>query len=179
MSCLGSGATPIDAGQTLAQWMSQNVISDAKVAARLALSLAEALKSAGRKKMIHGNLTPETIQIGDDDSPRITGFSPIQLVRGPNLSDAKERPYVAPELLQVSAARPTAQTDIYSLGAILQQLLTNVPRVPAKLESIRLKAMAPDPASRYATAGELAADLRKFLGIKPPGLLSRVLGRPR
>ena len=100
MSCLGSGATPNVAGRTLAQWMSQNVISDAKAAARLLLALAEAVESAGRKKMIHGNLTPETIQIGDDGLPRITGFGLIQLGRGPNLSDVKERPYVAPELLQ-------------------------------------------------------------------------------
>jgi serine/threonine-protein kinase len=41
-----------------------------------------------------------------------------------------------------------------------------VPSIPAALEKICLKAMAKDPAKRYATAGDLAADLRTFL--KPP-----------
>ena len=39
--------------------------------------------------------------------------------------------------------------------------------------------MAADPAARYATAGEFAADLRKVLGIKRPGLLGRITGRSK
>ena len=93
--------------------------------------------------------------------PRITGFGLSRLGCGTELPE------------------PTAQTDVYSLGAIFRQLLTGVPQVPAELETICLKAMATDPAARYATARELAADLRKFLGIKPPGLLGRVLGKPK
>ncbi|HKI16679.1 MAG TPA: protein kinase, partial [Isosphaeraceae bacterium] len=156
------------AGRTLTQWISQNGLAGPcpsagapRAAARLVLTLAEGLEYAGRKTMIHGILTPEKIQIGDDGSPRITGFGLIRLGCVPKLSE------------------PTAQTDVYSLGAIFRQLLTAVPQIPADLETICLKAMATDPAKRYATAGELAADLRNFLGIKPPGLLGRVLGKPK
>jgi eukaryotic-like serine/threonine-protein kinase len=150
-------------GRTLTQWLSQNGIADAPAAARFVLTLAEALEYAGHKTMIHGILTPEKIQIDDDGSPRITGFGLSQLGCGPKLPE------------------PMAQTDVYNLGAILRQLLTGVPQVPADLETVCMKAMATDPATRYATAGELAADLRKFLGIKPkpPGLLGRVLGKPK
>ena len=41
------------------------------------------------------------------------------------------------------------------------------PAVPRDLETIVLKAMAKDPSSRYATAQELAADLRRFLDDQP------------
>jgi hypothetical protein len=139
------------AGRTLTEWLSQNGLPNAQAAARLVLTLAEAIQYAGGKKMIHGLLTPETIQIGDDGSPRITGFGLSRLGCGPKLP------------------APTAQTDADSLRAVLEQLLTGVPQVPADLEAICRK--------RYAAAGELAADLRQFLGIKPPGLLGRVLGK--
>src|SRR5256885_13951986 len=86
------------------------------------------------------------------------------------------------------------RTYFYSLGATLYELLTLVPvfpgsdrrkllhrvlnldpcpprridrSVPVELETIVLKALSKSPADRYATAGEMAADLRRFLGGKP------------
>jgi serine/threonine protein kinase len=86
------------------------------------------------------------------------------------------------------------QSDIYSLGATLYELLTLQPvfatqdrqrlinqiaseepihlrqldeRIPRELETVILKALAKDPRDRYATARELAADLSCFLECKP------------
>ena len=148
----------------------------------MCLVLAEALQYAARRGlMIHGNLTAGNIRIGDDGRPRITDFGLARLDCEPAVSVRPSRAYVAPELLQAAPRRPTAQTDVYSLGVIFYRLLTGVlpdrdqgnghprpprainPQVPAELEAICLKAMDVDPAARYASASQLAADLRKAL----------------
>ena len=96
------------------------------------------------------------------------------------------------------------RTDLYSLGATLYELLTLRPAfqggdiqslvyqitqeeplppsrinpaIPRDLETIVLKAMAKEPANRYATAQELADDLRRFLEDSPI-LARRPVSRP-
>jgi tRNA A-37 threonylcarbamoyl transferase component Bud32 len=95
--------------------------------------------------------------------------------------------YMAPE--QARGEPATYRSDVYALGAILYHTLSGMPPVagddvtgvlervaraevrplrdvapalPADLVAIVERAMAPDPAARYASAGELAADLRRF-----------------
>jgi serine/threonine protein kinase/Flp pilus assembly protein TadD len=102
--------------------------------------------------------------------------------------------YMSPEQALVERVPVDARTDVYSLGVTLYELLTLEPayngrtreevlrqiafeeprpprrlnaEVPAELETIVLKAMAKSPDERYATAQELADDLRRFLEDKP------------
>ena len=105
--------------------------------------------------------------------------------------------YIAPEQLEPSQPID-ARTDVYALGVILYELLCGrppytgssgdilagirrgqprlpielAPDVPEGLQAIALKAMERDPAQRYPTAREMAADLERFLDGRP------VLARP-
>jgi Ca-activated chloride channel family protein len=185
------------AGPTLTQWVSQSGLPEPRESARVVLLLAEALEYAGRQAMIHGNIMAENIRIDDDGKPRITDFGLACLDCRPAASRVSGRAFVAPELLARGPAKQTAQSDIYSLGAVFYRLLTGVlpdqdtgarhpqpprainPQVPADLEAICMQAMAADPVERYATTGELAAALRKAVGIKRPGLLGRIISKSK
>ena len=102
--------------------------------------------------------------------------------------------YLSPEQARGSRGAVDGRTDVYALGATLYELLTLRqvfegddraellrqitaeqpmaprrldPSIPVDLDTIVLKALAKDPAERYATAGGLASDLARFLAGQP------------
>ncbi len=102
--------------------------------------------------------------------------------------------YMSPEQALARRGVVDQRSDVYSLGATLYELLTLKPAfdgrdhqellrqialdepvrprrlnpaIPRDLETIVLKAMAKDPAVRYTTAADLAADIKRFLEDRP------------
>lgn len=107
--------------------------------------------------------------------------------------------YMAPEQIEGVTDKIGVRTDVYGLGAILYELLTGRPpfsapsatslfhrilseppappstlgpEIPASLEAIVLQTLEKDPARRYATALDLAEDLRRYLRGEP--VLARI-----
>jgi tetratricopeptide (TPR) repeat protein len=102
--------------------------------------------------------------------------------------------YMAPEQAGSKAQQVGPPTDVYALGAILYEMLTGrppfqgtspldtldlvraqepvrpralQPKVPRDLETLCLKCLQKEPSQRYASAGELSEELRRFLSQKP------------
>jgi serine/threonine-protein kinase len=199
-------------GQSLDKRLAESLMAP-RAAAELVLTLARAVAYAHEKGVIHRDLKPANILLAADGSPKITDFG---LARQLRLADVPPdgQPeglssvaivgtpsYMAPE--QCQAGEPVSPAaDVYSLGAILYEILTGrplfrgqtvldilelvrsqdpvpprrlVPKVPRDLETICLKCLAKQPQHRYASAAALAEDLRRFLGSEP--ILARPVGR--
>jgi hypothetical protein len=161
-------------------------------AAALAEKVARALQAAHDKGVLHRDLTPACVRLTAAGEPVVTGFelarregSSRETVAGQVLGTPA---YLAPERLTGQPGSDTRAADIYSLGAVLYEMLTRElpfgrtmrevllrtpaaapvapsarrPGTPAVLDAVCLKALAADPARRYRTMAELAEALQAW-----------------
>jgi serine/threonine-protein kinase len=163
-----------------------------RVAADLVERLAGAVQHAHERGIVHRDLKPANVLVTADGTPKITDFGLAKrLGAGDGLTERGALlgtpGYMAPEQALCREVGPPA--DVYSLGAILYELLTGEPPfrtpsllrtlgqvvsqpprpprvlrrgIPRDLESICLKCLQKEPPQRYASAGELAEDLHRF-----------------
>jgi serine/threonine protein kinase/tetratricopeptide (TPR) repeat protein len=188
---------------TLAQRL-QGKPQPARDAAELVATLAAAVHFAHQHRIVHRDLKPANILLMEDGTPKIADFGLARhLDGGPSLTLNGTRmgtpSYMAPEQAMGNASDIGPATDIYSLGAIVYEMLTGRPpfhgetgvetvrqvidddpvpprrlnsKVPPDLETICLKCLNKEPLRRYVTSGALAEDLRRFLRREP------ILARP-
>ena len=181
------------AGQSLAERIKQGPI-DANVAARLVATVARAVEHLHQQGIVHRDLKPSNILLDAEGQPYVTDFGLAKVFsEGVDLTAtgvvAGTPSYMAPEQASPRRAEITQATDVYSLGAILYELLTSEPpfraetafdtlvavlsgdpsmprsidpRIPRGLELICLKCLAKEPRKRYESAAALADELDRF-----------------
>jgi serine/threonine-protein kinase len=160
--------------------------------ARLVADVAELLHYAHEKGFVHRDIKPANILLDEKGSPVLADFGIAVTeceLRHEVMTSTGTLAYMSPEQLTPSA-HVDAQTDQYSLGVVLYELLTGTipfadatvaglrrqilteeprpvrslnPEVPVELESICMKCLSKELAERYASAMDLAVALRAFL----------------
>jgi serine/threonine protein kinase len=166
---------------------------------RLFLEVCDAVSYAHRSLVIHRDIKPSNILVNADGKPKLLDFGIAKIVDvATDQTRTQERvltpDYASPE--QVRGARQTTATDVYSLGAVLYDLLTGNsphafasrtpeaidlaictsepapasrlnPELPADLDFILRRALRKEPADRYSSVETLADDIRAFLEWRP------------
>jgi TolB-like protein/Tfp pilus assembly protein PilF/tRNA A-37 threonylcarbamoyl transferase component Bud32 len=172
--------------------------SEPRRAAALMAKVARAVQYAHARGILHRDLKPANILLDGHREPLVSDFGLATWLDG--VSDLTHSltifgtpGYIAPEQANpalAKAAKLTPLADVYSLGAILFDLLTGrppflgehalaviqqasqkdapklrslVPTLDRDLETICAKCLERDPAARYRTAGALAEDLERWL----------------
>jgi serine/threonine-protein kinase len=127
---------------------------------RLFDRICDTVAFAHARGLIHRDLKPANIMIGEHGQVLVLDWG---LARADKDAGSGTEGYMAPEQRD---GRPDARSDVYALGAILRDLSEGVgaaARPLRPLKSIVARAMQPDPAARYQTPSDLAADVRRFV----------------
>ncbi|MCC6426566.1 MAG: serine/threonine protein kinase [Phycisphaerales bacterium] len=181
----------------------------------LMAKIAEAVAHAHQRGVVHRDLKPPNILVQSDGIPKVLDFGIARLIdlqgqdsavptqtlqtqRGEILGTLA---YMSPEQFEGDSERIDVRSDVYSLGAILYEVMAGRPAIPTDrlsiaqaatavatreptplgslsphlrgdLETIAAKALDKDPQRRYQSAAELAEDLRRHLRDEP------ILARP-
>jgi serine/threonine protein kinase len=156
----------------------------------LARQLGEALSHAHEHSIIHRDIKPQNILITEDGRAKVTDFGIARAVSSATVTHTGDIVgsvhYLSPE--QAKGVLSNEQSDIYSLGIIIYELLTGKvpydgetpiaialkhlqeqpippcklnPRIEPELEAVVMKAISKSPDTRYSSVSELLEDIQK------------------
>ena len=160
-----------------------------------AVEIGRALECAHSHMLVHRDVKPQNVLIDPDGRAKVTDFGIARSLEAQGLTATGRvlgtTDYVSPE--QALGHEVTAQSDIYSLGIVLYEMLTGEapfkadtqvavamkhvreplpdvqrrrPEISAALAAVVERATAKETANRYATIEEMVHDLEEVLGIE-------------
>jgi serine/threonine-protein kinase len=182
------------AGPSLAQVLQEGPLS-CESAAECVCAVARAVHHLHSRGIIHRDLKPSNILLDEQGRPYVTDFGLVKMLGVESHKTSSGAvlgtpSYMAPEQAAGRASEVGPLSDVYSLGAILYELLTGRPvfreatpldtlvqvlegepsrpaqlnpLIPPELEMICLRCLEKEPQERYPSAAALADDLERFL----------------
>lgn len=180
-------------GQTLAQWIADNPLPDIEIVRSIVTQIASGLQAFHRQEMVHQDLRPNNIMIDSMGTVKIIDFGATKVAGISEIAERNEglvgtAQFAAPEYFL--GLPGTSQSDIFSVGVIVYQMLTgklpygnNVSKtrdsrsqrrlvyqpmrrgkendIPDWLDYAVRKATDINPARRYTEVSEFIYELRK------------------
>ena len=182
-------------GKSLREIIDSGVVLPPQQIVEIVAQAADGLACAHKNHVIHRDIKPANIMLLDSGTVKITDFGIALLAKGSLTLDSVfgSPKYISPE--QVVGQQADARSDIFSLGAVLYELLTGSPAFTASdldavlcqvinempaapstrnpniapgFDRITARAMAKHPDDRYPSAQEMAEDLRNFRDLEAP-----------
>jgi formylglycine-generating enzyme required for sulfatase activity len=183
-------------GETLAKIVARRSPLPLVEVVSIASQIASALDHAHGHGLIHRDIKPSNVIVEKEGHTTLTDFGIVRAVEGTRITStgaALGTPaYMSPEQGQGNAV--DTRSDIYSLGAVLFEMLTGRvpykaetaiaiilkhitdpvpkptefnPAIPEPVERVTLKALAKDPADRFQSARQMMEALRKAVAEAP------------
>ena len=179
----------------------------AHTAAAVALQMAEALRAAHERDVIHRDIKPHNILVTGSGDVKVTDFGIARAASSSTMTRTGHilgtAHYISPEQAMGEHVGPAS--DLYSLGVVLYEMLTGElpfdadtpigiamkhvnghvrppqelnPSVPDGINAITLRLLAKNPDDRYGSDDELIDDLERFgAGLDPSGATTEMMTR--
>jgi beta-lactam-binding protein with PASTA domain len=192
-------------GGTLKDRIMRKGALQARTAAAVALQIAEALRCAHERGVIHRDIKPHNILITESGDVKVTDFGIARAASSSTMTRTGSilgtAHYISPEQAMGEPVGPAS--DLYSLGVVLYEMLTGElpydadtplgiamkhvnghlrppkavdPSIPAGINAVTCRLLAKDPEDRYASDAELIEDLERVgAGLEPANATTEMM----